>query len=259
MKKVIADHEVTSVDFIGRDQFIIRLQAPGGIPEILPGNFAEIRIYGSPDVFLRRPFSILDVDHETNTLSFYVKIIGKGTRSMGMLRKGNVMNLIYPLGNSFSLPVEGKEALIVAGGTGIAPFILLGRLLKKQHIATTFLIGGRSAEDIALTNEFSKYGEVLVTTEDGSLGERGMVTGHSVFRQSRLPFGKIYTCGPDLMMKAVAKIAHTHSIPCEASLENTMACGFGACLSCVTETVEGNKCVCTAGPVFNTNYLTWLT
>jgi len=159
------------------------------------------------------------------------------------------------LGNSFSVVGEGK-ALIVGGGSGIAPFIQLGRELKRRSIQTTFLIGGRTKNDVFLTDEFSKFGEVLVTTEDGSRGEKGFVTHHSVF-SGDFDFNKIYTCGPDPMMKAIAKIATEKNIDCKASLENMMACGIGACLCCVTPTINGNKVVCTEGPVFNTKELGW--
>ena len=168
---------------------------------------------------------------------------------------GDKVNVIYPLGNSFS--VNGtKKALLVGGGSGIAPFILLGRELKQKGIDITFLIGARTKEDVLLTDEFKKLGEVLVTTEDGTMGQTGLVTHHSVFTDE-FRFDKIYTCGPDPMMKAIAKIADEKGVDCEASLENMMACGFGACLCCVVETNGGNKCVCTEGPVFNTKDLAW--
>lgn len=138
----------------------------------------------------------------------------------------------------------------------MAPFILLGRKLKQQGVDITFLLGARTKEEVLLTEEFEKLGKVLVTTEDGTMGETGLVTQHSVFTGD-LTFNKIYTCGPNPMMKAVARLAEEKGVPCEASLENMMACGFGACLCCVTETIHGNKRVCTEGPVFNTKELVW--
>lgn len=255
MSKLVADHTVVDIHYPVEGNYIIRLQSPVEIPNIRPGNFAEIQINNSPEVFLRRPFSILDVDYEKRIISFYVKIIGKGTKQLGDSKKGEKVNIIYPLGNSFGLPESGKKVLIVGGGSGIAPFILLGKELQKNNNTVTFLMGGRSKKDILLTEEFSKYGEVIATTEDGSHGEKGLVTNHSVFNS--LDVDKIYTCGPDPMMKAIGKIAVQKNIECEVSLENTMACGFGVCLCCVTATEEGNKRVCVEGPVFNVNYLKW--
>jgi dihydroorotate dehydrogenase electron transfer subunit len=257
MHKIVEDHEVIRVETPVEGNHILHLQAPVDIPEIRPGNFAEIQVPETQDVFLRRPFSILDVDYEQRTISFYIKVIGKGTHKLGALRTGQKVNLIYPLGNAYTIPEGTRNALIVAGGSGIAPFILLGRELKKRNITTTFLLGARTARDILLVEEFSKFGKVVKTTEDGSAGEKGLVTQHSVFQEANFNFDKVYTCGPDAMMKAVGRIAQDRNVECEVSLENTMACGFGVCLCCITATQEGNKRVCMEGPVFNVNYLTW--
>lgn len=255
--KIVADHKVHEVQSPSPGNYFITFQSPVEIPMIQPGNFAEIQVPDSPDVFLRRPFSILDVDYKNRLISFYVKAIGKGTRKLGSLKKGEKANLIYPLGNSYELVNPGSKVLVVGGGSGIAPFILLGKAFQKNNIEVTFLIGGRSAADVLLTKELSTYGTVLSTTEDGSMGEKGLVTQHSVFKHENFSFDKVYTCGPDPMMEAVGDLASAAKIPCEASLENMMACGFGVCLCCVTPTNDGNKRVCLEGPVFNVNDLKW--
>jgi dihydroorotate dehydrogenase electron transfer subunit len=257
MKKV-EDFIVLNHRWLNYKTFVIELEAPGPLPEIHPGNFAEIAITNSPLVFLRRPFSIFDVNPANNSIGFFVKIIGEGTRLLGQVRKGERLNLIYPLGNSFTVPDSG-HVLVVGGGSGIAPFILYGKALKEKGVKATFLFGARNADEIVLTDQFRAYGEVLITTEDGSMGEKGLVTQHSVFRNDRMPFDFIVTCGPDPMMKAIAGIAMDKGIACEASLENMMACGFGACLCCIAPTTRGNLCVCTDGPVFNVNELKWQT
>jgi dihydroorotate dehydrogenase electron transfer subunit len=259
MNRIIENHTLVRIEPLSEGNFIISLQSPVEIPVIRPGNFAEIHIPDAPNVFLRRPFSILDVDYENRLISFYVKVIGNGTRRLGELNIGKQVNLIYPLGNSFSLPEKGKKVLIVAGGSGIAPFILLGKELRKNGNEITFLLGARTAKDVQLTEVFSEYGNVCITTEDGSAGEKGLVTQHSLFRNDPFPYHKVYTCGPDPMMKAVAALAMQKGASCEVSLENMMACGFGICLCCVTPTKEGNKRVCWEGPVFNSTYLTWQT
>lgn len=257
MRKIVEDHQIVDIQYPIEGNYIITLKSPVEIPPVLPGQFAEILIHNNPQVFLRRPFSILDVDYEKREISFYVKVIGKGTQQLGEYKVGDTVNIIYPLGNSYNIPKDAKEVLIVGGGSGIAPFILLGRELKKNNIKTTFLLGGRSKKDILLTDQFSAYGEVFATTEDGSFGEKGLVTQHSIFTSGEFNFDKVFTCGPDPMMKAVGKIAQEKKVACEVSLENMMACGFGICLCCVTATNEGNKRVCKEGPVFNVNYLKW--
>jgi dihydroorotate dehydrogenase electron transfer subunit len=255
MKKV-EDFIVLNHKWLNYKTFIIELEATEKLPVIKPGNFAEIAVANSPKVFLRRPFSFYDVNTTNNSVSFFVKVIGEGTRLIGEAKKGDTFNIMYPLGNGFSIPQSGS-VLVVAGGSGIAPFILYGKELQKQGLKVTFLFGARNADEIVLVDQFSSFGEVLVTTEDGSLGEQGLVTQHSLFGKENLPFDFIATCGPEPMMKAIAKIAMDKGIACEASLENTMACGFGACLCCITRTTRGNLCVCTDGPVFNVNELKW--
>jgi len=253
--KHVQDFTVKHYSRLNADSYVLTLSSDTGVEEVNPGNFAEIKIPDASDVFLRRPISILDVNHDENTISFFIKAIGKGTKKIGTLAIGSKLNLVYPLGNSFSI-IRQKNILIVGGGSGIAPFIMLASRLKNENTSVTFLIGARSKADVLLTSEFAKYGDVLVTTEDGSMGEKGLVTDHSVFTDPTT-FDFIYTCGPDPMMKAIAKIANDKNIECEASLENMMACGIGACLCCVTPTVSGNSCVCTDGPVFNTKELQW--
>ena len=221
-----------------------------------PGNFAKVEISNSADVFLRRPFSIFDFNKYEKSITFYVKVIGKGTRALGMMNKGERTSIIYPLGNSFKMIDEGP-VLLVGGGSGMAPFQILGRELHSKGIEVNFLIGGRSEKDILFYDKLNQFGEVMVTTEDGTTGIKGMVTQHPALKENISRYKKIYTCGPDPMMKAISSLAQENNIECEASLENMMACGFGACLCCVTETKEGNKCVCTDGPVFNVKDLAW--
>lgn len=226
------------------------------LPEMLPGQFAEVRIDNSSSTFLRRPISINFVDYETNELWLLIQIVGEGTRKMCELKVGDIMNLILPLGNSFSYPVK-KDAkiLLVGGGVGIAPLLFWGSELNKQGFKCNFLLGGRSENNLLQLCEFERFGNVFTTTEDGSHGEQGFVTQHSLLKGSN--FDYIYTCGPTPMMKAVASYSAKTKATCEVSLENTMACGFGTCLCCVTDTIEGHLCVCTDGPVFNITKLKW--
>lgn len=258
MMRRVEDFIVIGHKWLNYKTFIIELESREELPPVLPGNFAEVEIDNSPKVFLRRPFSIYDINPANRSISFFVKVIGEGTRLLGANRQGDVLNIIYPLGNSFTVP-ERKKILVIAGGSGIAPFILYGKALAENNNDITFLFGGRTSDDIVLVDRFREFGKVLYTTEDGSTGEKGLVTQHSLFLNGKFDFDHIATCGPDPMMKAVARIAQNKGINCEVSLENTMACGFGACLCCVVETVNGNKCVCTEGPVFNVKDLAWRT
>ncbi len=254
MKKFIHDFTVTRNHHITDDYFALYLKCPVILPSIFPGQFAEVLVSNSTTTYLRRPFSIYDTDYETNELSLLIKKVGDGTAALMKLKEGDILNLVYPLGNTFSLP-DGDKALLVGGGVGIAPMLLLAKRLRNEGFKADVLIGGRSSTDIVEPEKYISFGEVFITTDDGSAGEKGMVTQHSVFSGKVKEYSAIYACGPDPMMKAVARIAAEYEIPCEISLENTMACGIGACLCCVVETVDGNKTTCIEGPVFDTRKL----
>lgn len=130
-----------------------------------------------------------------------------------------------------------------------------GRIIKERGGKPIFLLGYRTKTDIIQIKEFARYGEVFITTEDGTTGERGFVTQHSVLKN--MSFDHIATCGPKPMMVAVAHYAKHVKVSCEVSLENMMACGLGACLCCVEKTIDGNVCVCKEGPVFDVRRLSW--
>lgn len=256
MKKFILDLIVKKNVLLSNQYSLIILTSSEKLPEILPGQFAEVRVDGSNTTFLRRPISIHYVDYETNELWLLIQVIGDGTKRMAEMKIGETMNIILPLGNTFSAPAS-KEAklMLIGGGCGVAPLLFLGAYFKKEGYEVNFLLGARSEADILQKSEYERFGNVYITTEDGSLGEKGFVTQHSVLNGSN--FDYIYTCGPTPMMKAVASYALKTNAICEVSLENTMACGIGACLCCVTDTVDGHVCVCTEGPVFNITKLKW--
>lgn len=256
MKKYILDLKVNSVEALSDKHVLIKFTHSEPLPEMLPGQFVEVRVDDSPSTFLRRPISINNVDYERNELWLLVAAVGDGTRRLQQLRSGDTLNCVLPLGNSFTLPEKpGAKVLLVGGGVGVAPLLYLGRKIKAMGMQPTFLLGARTAKDVLEKPLFEEVGRVLITTEDGSEGEKGFVTNHSVLASEN--FDLISTCGPKPMMMAVARYAYKNDIECEVSLENKMACGVGACLCCVEKTVEGNKCVCKDGPVMNIKKLSW--
>lgn len=238
---------------------LLKLSTTDGalLPEMYPGQFVEVHVSDSPTTFLRRPISVNFVDKQKNELWLLVQVIGDGTKRMAQYTKGDLVNLLLPLGNSFSTPNQPLDKiLLVGGGVGTAPMLYLGAELKNKGYNPMFLLGARSKKDLLQLDEFAKYGEVYTTTEDGTHGEKGYVTNHSILNKES--FVHIYTCGPKPMMMAIANYAYKNKINCEVSLENTMACGFGVCLCCIENTKKGNICVCTEGPVFNINDLKWI-
>jgi len=255
MVKSVNDFQIIDNKRLNNDFFVLELYSGLALNQISPGQFVQVRIDDSPETFLRRPFSVHDVNYKANTIKLLVQIAGKGTYSLSLKRKGDILNLVYPLGNSFSLPPEDEKTLLIGGGCGVAPLLYLAKYLKSNNCSFDILMGFRNKDRIIEYDEYRKLSKVYLTTEDGSDGEKGFVTQHSILAQKVFP--RIYCCGPESMMKAVAGYSIENKIYCEVSLENLMACGIGVCLCCVVNTTGGNVCSCTEGPVFNVNKLKW--
>lgn len=266
MKKHMTDFKVVENTNLSPRIFLLKLTPADGsqMGETKPGQFVEVRVDGEPKVFLRRPISIHYVDKESNQLWLLIQRAGNGTNHLSDAKVGDIINIVYPLGNGFTIEEKGKY-LLIGGGVGIAPLLQLGKTLKENGSEVTFLLGGRTASDLVEMEEFLKVGKMLVTTEDGSTIEgidcqKGFVTMHTGLKSGAFDF--IRVCGPGPMMKSVAKTVSTWTENekanfCEVSLENKMACGLGVCLCCVENTKEGHKCVCSDGPVFDIKDLNW--
>lgn len=237
---------------------LLHLAAPDecNLELITPGQFVQIKVDNDPNgTFLRRPISVHDVDLKNRILSILVCRAGDGTNAICDTPVGSKLNLMWPLGNGFVIPSQpGESTLLVGGGVGVAPLLFLGKKLKDSGFNPEFLLAARSEKDLLQIESFAKYGPVYISTDDGSAGEKGLVTTNSTLQLKR---DHIYCCGPMPMMKAIARLCAERDIDCQVSLENAMACGIGACLCCVEKTVKGNRCVCTEGPVFNIKELTW--
>jgi dihydroorotate dehydrogenase electron transfer subunit len=255
-RKEVRNLVVTENTALNTTNFLIRLNSPEPLPMLLPGQFVNIEVKDSSEIFLRRPFSVFDADYSNNTFSIIVKILGRGSKKLTEIKKGESLSVILPLGKGFTFPENDDKILLVGGGSGVAPMLFLAKKsdLKKENVK--LLLGAKTIEDHVNVDDYAKYGNLYFTTEDGSLGEKGFVTQHFVFKNLN-NYNKIYACGPDAMMKAIAREAKKANVFCEVSLENLMACGFGVCLCCIEPTVKGNLCVCTEGPVFNINELKW--
>ena len=258
MTKHLIDLTVAATERLNATHVLLRLtDTARPLPDMLPGQFVEVRVDHSSTTLLRRPLSINYVDREHNELWLLVHEIGDGTRALGRLVAGDSVNCLLPLGNGFTLPATaGGRYLLVGGGVGTAPLLYYGAELRRRGCEPVFLLGARSEGDLLQLDDFRRIGRIETTTEDGSMGAKGFVTQHPMLSEEH--FDAIATCGPKPMMVAVARYAEATSTPCEASLENRMACGLGACLCCVEDTTEGNLCVCKEGPVFNIKRLKWL-
>ena len=172
MKKYLLDLTVRSVERIHERYVLMKLTDETPLPEMLPGQFVEIRVDGSPTTFLRRPISINFVDTEANELWLLVAAVGDGTRRLAEMKAGDKLNCLLPLGNGFTMPQKlDEKILLVGGGVGVAPLLYMGAQMVQMGCEPTFLLGARTAKDLLMLDVFRKYGRVCVTTEDGSEGD----------------------------------------------------------------------------------------
>ncbi|MCI8991144.1 MAG: dihydroorotate dehydrogenase electron transfer subunit [Eubacterium sp.] len=212
-----------------------------------PGQFVSLYCKDQSHL-LPRPISICEIDKEDNALRLVYRVAGWGTEEFSRLKIGSSVDVIGPLGNGF--PLKGKKAFLIGGGIGVPPLLELAKTLDCEK---SIVLGFQ--EDTYLTKEFSKYGPVYVATEDGSHGVNGNVL--DAVRENGLEAEIIYACGPLPMLKALKEFAAQKKMECWISMEEKMACGIGACLSCVcrskntdAHTNVKNKRICTEGPVF---------
>ena len=241
--------------------FKISLDTPALAREAIAGQFLHIRIGDNTEPLLRRPISIHRIAAKYVEILF--KTVGKGTETLSRKKSGDTIDLIGPLGNGFKIFKESpSHKFIVAGGMGVAPLVCLAEEFLKQRrgrspkSGLTVVLGATTAAHIICVDEFKSMGaDIYVATEDGSLGERALATDltRKVVRSKKYRLGNVcfYAAGPMAMIKALCVLTEGCSIESQASLEERMACGLGACLGCAVDTQSGYKRVCKDGPVFN--------
>jgi dihydroorotate dehydrogenase electron transfer subunit len=250
---------------LGAAYSLLRFRHPEVAREARAGQFVMIKAGTSSEPPLRRPFSILSVDAAEESFTLFVKAVGPGSRALAALEPGAPAQCLGPLGRPFTAPPPGVEPLLVAGGYGIAPFYLFSRELAARGARPRVFYGGRTAADLPLRAPFEALGVPLVAvTEDGSLGTRGLVTAPLEARlDSARGALRLYACGPDAMLQAVARLAERRELPAELSLDPWMGCGVGTCLGCVVwiqragEARPKYRCACTEGPVFDAAEVVW--
>ena len=248
------------------DYNVITLAAPEIAAATRPGQFVMVRSSHGSDPLLRRPFSVFEIVRsggKVEGLSLLSKRIGVTTRLLFDAVEGDVISCLGPLGRPFDPVSPPTEAWMVAGGVGLAPFATLTEALLERGTTTTLFYGARTGAELFYLDWFSSRGvRVVLSTEDGSIGERGRVTGplEQALRQSSGEI-MIYSCGPEKMLEAVSRVAGAHKTPAQISVERVMGCGMGGCYSCVIPVREagGHHYVrsCLAGPVFTAADLVW--
>lgn len=234
---------------LAKSIYSFTIDAPELADEAQPGQFANI---AAPGFTLRRPISICGIDKENGTLRFVFEVRGKGTEEIASLTEGESLDVLGPLGNGFRIP-DGKKVVVVGGGIGVPP--LLG-VSKVSRELCTAVLGFRDYSKIILTDEFKENGsETIICTDDGSVGQKGLVTFPLADILEKGETAAVLACGPEPMLKAVVKMCELYKVPCQVSLEQRMGCGVGACVVCSCMTVRNGQefysRVCKDGPVFN--------
>lgn len=246
--KVDVVAQVLSQTRLSADVCKLVLQAPSIALRSQPGQFVQV---GLPQggTLLRRPLGLAEVDTRQGNISLIYRIVGKGTDALSNLRDGAVVKVLGPLGHGFSR--ETRKPLLVGGGMGLSPLLYYAQWLSAHNIKVDVLMGGRTAEELFWQRLFATCTDnIYLTTDDGSLGLKGLVTDLLPQILTKSDYDKVMVCGPEIMMKNVYKVCREKIVPCEVSLERRMGCGLGACLSCPIDTLSGRRKVCKDGPVF---------
>lgn len=261
---------VLSLEDLGSGYRRLRLAAPTIASAAAPGQFVHVRVPALDASAMRRPISICDTAPAAGVLTLLFKVVGRGTAALATVRKGDRVDLMGPLGKGFPAPPEGAEALLVGGGYGVAPLYFLARTILARTGGTHLFVGGRTASDLLLLDDFRALGvEVHPATNDGSLGTKGLVTtpldafldGRGELSAPSAPPPALYACGPAPMLRAIDERAQARGLAAWLSLDRRMLCGVGACLGC-TQTIRvggsvATARVCTDGPVFPHGRIVW--
>ncbi len=248
--------DVLSNERIAEGVGLMILHAPRTASLISPGQFVHLRIGAGRDFLLRRPFSVHRAHGEQ--IEILYQVLGVGTRAMSELGCSESVDLIGPLGHGWDVPSGTMHALLVSGGLGAAPLGGLAERLAREGIAVTVAMGAPTAERLVGRDVFEAAARrVVIATDDGTEGETGFVTAPVADLLKSRSFDIVYACGPEVMQRAVVALCDEAGVPCQVSLERLMACGIGACLSCVVTTKSGLKRACVDGPVFDAEEVCW--
>lgn len=235
---------------------VFRLRFKVGWRSYDPGQFVMISV-PCEDAFLRRPFGIVRLDRGEAELCY--KVVGKGTRALSRMKTGSLFNVLGPCGKGFVVPAQINTAIFVAGGYGISPFVGLAKTVKEDGADVRIYYGGKSSGDLLYLDDLKGIGATLrLSTEDGSAGEKGLVTKMLEQDLKTIASASIFACGPFGLLTATAKLGIDNGIPTQVSMEEHMACGIGVCLGCVCRDFSGNFLrICREGPVFDAEALKW--
>jgi dihydroorotate dehydrogenase electron transfer subunit len=265
----VIETQVIGIETYSRGNCILAVEGHEFASDTLPGQFvmaAAVTAETVPHPLLKRALAIYRIGQNANrrpAIHFLIKVVGEGTRQLASLRPGDRLELIGPLGNGFNLEkARSRINFVVVGGTGIASVLLLTEHLRRYGEEVHLVYGGQTADDLVGLDDFERLDiPIVVATDDGSQGFRGLVTDAFWDYLKGFPLDRcnIFTCGPNPMMQAIAEFSNSAGIPCQISVESKMGCGFGVCLGCSVMTKDSNRLACTDGPVFEASEFVWET
>ncbi|MBF0123420.1 MAG: dihydroorotate dehydrogenase electron transfer subunit [Candidatus Omnitrophica bacterium] len=250
MRKIQNVYRILSNTSVNGTYFRLVLDASSLAKAVKPGQFIQIKVADGFEPLFRRPFSVFRA--QNGKVEIFYEPVGKGSQMLASRKKGESLDILGPLGKAFTVPSKSvKQIVFVAGGIGVAPFMMFSDLLKSHKAEKVLLYGGRTREHTFSLAEFKKNGvKTFIATDDGSVGVKGRVS--ELFSKIKVaPTTMIYACGPKPMMAAVQRFVLANGLRGEASMEEIMACGLGACLGCSIPTTKGYQTVCHDGPVFD--------
>ena len=255
--------EVLDIFAVAEGIYEMELAAPTVAAKAKPGQFLMVRPNALGQPFLGRPMGIYDVDQEKGSVTIMFEVHGKGTTLLAKVQKGDVLPVVAPLGNGFTVPDNLQRALVIGGGIGIAPLYPLILELKRRGVYVEVRLGAQTSDRLlAMDRLVVKDVPLDIYTDDGSMGTAGYPSKGLLDLLQEYPFDQIYCCGPMPLMRSVARIAAMGNTPCQVSLEERMGCGFGICVGCVVDhkAADGTvskKRVCYDGPVFEGKEVFW--
>lgn len=244
--------------------YLMRLRANDLASSVQPGQFVHMSIPTLQANILRRPFSVYDADVEEGTIDILYQVVGTGTENMSQWLPGYLTDMIGPIGKSWHAPKGCHRALLVGGGVGAAPLFMLCRKLIADGVDVDVVLGATTKDSLVCKERYDETGlqSIMCTTDDGTFGVKGFATVELAraieeSSSSDTPYEYAAICGPEPLMRAASEMTLRAGIPTQLSMEKRMACGVGACLSCVVETRSGRKRACVDGPIFDASEVIW--
>lgn len=236
---------------------LLSLHAPRCAVDVLPGQFVHLRLGTERDLLLRRPFSVWRTAEER--IEILYQVVGEGTRRLADVAPGSPgVDIIGPVGRGWDVPDHATHALVIAAGLGSAPLGMLVDRLAERGVAVSVAVGAPTAERLLCVDDFERVARrVEIATDDGTRGRKALVPELSAAMLAEDDYDIVYVCGPEIVQKLVAEQAAGAGVACQVSLERRMACGIGACLSCIVSTTSGQKRACVDGPVFDAAEVVW--